>query len=267
MTWQRIAGFRLVSLEPQRLVRFYAALGFTAEPPAPIPAAEMAMLEIAGEGVRQRMTLGPSTVDVDCYRSGGRPYPADADAASLCFQHLALVTDDAAAAWARARDAGATPISRECPVTLPASAGGVTAIKFRDPDGHPLEFLQFSDNGGKGWPGTGILGIDHSAISVSDVEASAAFYADEGLRREDGSLNDGPTQVALDGLDEVEVRVVPLAPAGAPPHIELLGYRRPTPRRCDPVAITDVAATRIVWEAGRAGLVHDPDGHRHELVA
>ena len=77
------------------------------------------------------------------FRSKGHPYPENATAADLCFQHFALVTRDAAAAWERARAHGATPISIGGPVTLPASAGGVTAVKFRDPEGHPLEFLQF----------------------------------------------------------------------------------------------------------------------------
>ena len=120
--------------------------------------------------------------------SPGRPYPADTTACDLVFQHLALVPDDAQAAWRRARDAGATPISRERPVTLPKSAGGVTAVKFRDPEGHPLEFLQFPRGANPDWKGTGIMGIDHSAISVSDVAASRRFYARHGLSegRRDG---------------------------------------------------------------------------------
>ena len=85
-----------------------------------------------------------SRVDLECFDRPGRAYPPSATACDLVFQHFALVTDDAEAAWRRrALEAGATPISREGPVTLPASGGGVTAIKFRDPEGHPLEFLEF----------------------------------------------------------------------------------------------------------------------------
>ena len=74
-----------------------------------------------------------------------------------------------------------TPISRGGPVTLPKSAGGVTAVKFRDPEGHPLEFLQFPPGANPDWKGAGVMGIDHSAISVSDVAASRRFYARHGL--------------------------------------------------------------------------------------
>ena len=152
------------------------------------------------------MSLGGSRVDLESFDHPGRPYPDDATACDLVFQHLALVTDDAEAAWRRARDAGATPISRERPVTLPKSAGGVTAVKLRDPEGHPLEFLQFPRGANSDWKGTGVMGIDHSAISVGDVAASRRFYARRGLSEADATINQGPTQDALDGLDGVRGR-------------------------------------------------------------
>ena len=55
-------------------------------------------------------------------------------------------------------------------------------------------------------------------------------------------------------------RVVPLAPAIARPHLELLAYRC-LPVTGEPPARTDIAATRIVWHADEAGLWQDPDGH------
>ncbi|MEO6381251.1 MAG: hypothetical protein ABIO35_04430, partial [Nitrobacter sp.] len=160
-----------------------------------------------------------------------------------------------------AREAGATPISRECPVTLPKSSGGVTAVKFRDPEGHPLEFLQFPRDVNFEWAGTGIMGIDHTAISVSDVAASQRFYARHGLRPGDATLNHGPTQDTLDGLDGVEVDVVPMNPTHTPPHVEMLGYRRPAGRALFPLAPNDIAATRIVWKSEGDALIRDPDGH------
>ena len=39
--------------------------------------------------------------------------------------------------------AGWTTISTDGPQLLPASSGGVTAYKFRDPEGHPLELIAF----------------------------------------------------------------------------------------------------------------------------
>ena len=141
----------------------------------------MKLLGLSGAGSRIAMSLGRSRVDLESFDHPGRPYPGDATACDLVFQHLALVTDDAEAAWRRARDAGAAPISRAGPVTLPKSAGGVTAVKFRDPEGHPLEFLQFPQGANPDWKGAGVMGIDHSAISVSDVAASRRFYARRGL--------------------------------------------------------------------------------------
>ena len=77
-------------------------------------------------------------------------------------------------------------------------------------------------------------------------------------------MNTGPTQACIDGLDPVTVDVVPLRPAKTTPHLELLGYRTPKGRSCGPVALNDSAATRIVWQAGTAAMVADPDGHWHQ---
>jgi catechol 2,3-dioxygenase-like lactoylglutathione lyase family enzyme len=143
VTLAAITGFRLVTAAPDRLAAFYRAIGFEVGDATAIPTEEMAVLQLRGGGVRRTMTLGPSRVDLDVFDSRGRDYPSDTSACDQVFQHLALVTDDATAAWRRASEAGATSISRTDPIRLPNSAGGVTAIKFRDPEGHPLEFLQF----------------------------------------------------------------------------------------------------------------------------
>jgi catechol 2,3-dioxygenase-like lactoylglutathione lyase family enzyme len=265
MRVERIIGFRLVSADPARLAALYRAMGFDIGDPAPISAEEMARLGLEGAGSRIPMTLGPSRVDLEMYDQTGRPYPRDATACDLIFQHLALVTDDTAAAWDRARDAGASPISREGPVTLPESSGGVTAIKFRDPEGHPLEFLQFPRGSKSGWKGNGILGIDHSAISAADVAASRRFYARLGLSDGAATFNAGPAQAALDGLDGVEADVAPMSAGKTPPHLELLGYRNPRGRAHFPLAANDIAATRVVWRADVEALVRDPDGHLHQF--
>ena len=143
MMWRRIVAFRLVTSDLDRALRFYAALGFSPGARAPIPQPEMDLLGLPGGGLRQNLALGPSRLAVDRFAELGRTYPAGADAADLLFQHFALATDDAAAGWTRALAAGAAPISRDGPVALPASDGGVIAVKFRDPDGHPLEIIEF----------------------------------------------------------------------------------------------------------------------------
>ena len=79
------------------------------------------------------------------------------------------------------------------------------------------------------------------------------------------TINQGPTQDALDGLDGVQVDVVPMNPNHKPPHIEMLGYRHPIGSSLRPLAANDVAATRIVWRSDDDALIRDPDGHFHQL--
>ncbi len=256
----------MVTADLDRLTDFYRAIGFDIGETATISAAEMAVLELDGGGSRRSMALGETRVDLDCFDQRGRSYPGGATASDLVFQHLALVTEDAHAAWRRAQNAGATPISRGDPVTLPQSSGGVTAIKFRDPEGHPLELLEFPAGSNCPWIGSGIMGIDHSAISVADIARSRQFYEGLGLTQGKLTLNRGPTQVALDGLDGVEVDVLAMNPTDAPPHVEMLGYRHPVGRLHEAFAANDLAATRIFWHSSRDALVRDPDGHLLQLT-
>ncbi len=87
-----------------------------------------------------------------------------------------------AAAYDRVRRHYGVPITEGGPQRLPLAAGGVTAYKFRDPEGHPVELIHFPPGSGDpAWqrpmPGAVTLGYDHSAISVADADRSAAFYA------------------------------------------------------------------------------------------
>ena len=260
-----IISFGLTTQNLQRLATFYEDLGFTVGPHERVPEREIALLGLTGGGTRLTLRLGYASVTLDCFDNSGREYPADATAADLCFQHFALVTSDAAAAWARALRSGATPISPHGPVRLPPEAGAVTAGKFRDPDGHPLEFLQFPPGARNHWHGNGMLGIDHSAISVSDAVVSERFYGALGLSVHGPTLNQGEPQAALDGLISPLVQVVPMMPLQAPPHLELLAYRFPAGRPVRPVRANDAAGTRTVWDSDRDELMTDPDGHLHVL--
>lgn len=260
-----ISAFRLTTADNERLARFYAQLGFAVGDREAIGDDELALLGLKHGGSRLPLRLGGQRVDLDCFDAAGRPYPADATAADLCFQHLAIVTDDAEIAWKRVQALGMTPISTSGPVLLPASTGVAAAVKFRDPDGHPLELLQLTPASGRSSTGTRLLGIDHSAISVANVHASRRFYEALGLSASEPTLNQGPTQIALDGLPEVEVDVVPMLPQQHTPHLELLGYRKPTGRVAGPLEANDMAATRIAWAADRDQLIRDPDGHLHLL--
>lgn len=260
-----IAAFRLTTAQPERLRSFYRELGFTVGDAEPIGGDEIALLGLACGGVRVPLRLGEQQVDLDTFDVAGRDYPADSTAADLCFQHLALVTDDAAAAWKQVVAIGGRPISPDGPVKLPRATGVVAAVKFRDPEGHPLELLQLPPSSAGRRPGTGLLGIDHSAISVANLDASRRFHEALGLSVHGPTLNEGPTQAALDGLPGVEVDVMPMLPHRATPHLELLGYRKPTGRFAGRLEANDIAATRIVWAADRDQLLRDPDGHLHLL--
>ena len=269
-----IGGFHLVTADLPRIRRFYQEmLGFAADgPEQAIARDELDLLGLHGAGRRQALRLGEQVVVIDRYETIGRAYPEHGDAASLWFQHLALVVADMAEAYRRL--VAATPITEGGPQHLPAPSGGVLAFKFRDPDGHPLELLQFpAGSRPAAWQGKFAatrqigLGIDHSAISVSDADANTRFYRSLGLEPGVRTLNQGLEQQRLDRLAGVEVSVVPMQPPSGTPHLELLGYRVPRGAAGPPLQANDVAATRIVWHGARAALLRDPDGHIHQIVS
>ena len=261
----RLDRIRLVSADPETLAGFYiGALGFS----------RGATVRQAGETVVP-LRLGAQAVDLVGYDAPGRPYPAQVPGWSPLFQHIAIVVSDMAAAHARldAR-AGWRAISTAGPERLPASSGGVDAFKFRDPEGHPLELLAFpTGREPEVWRGPGpdiCLGLDHSAISVGDTQASLDFYRGLGFSVLSRSINTGPEQARLDAVAEPRVTVTGLAPPGAPtPHLELLCYAGPFARAgltCDD---HDIAATVLVFSGADAPpgedaprRLRDPDGHR-----
>jgi catechol 2,3-dioxygenase-like lactoylglutathione lyase family enzyme len=270
---ESITGFHLVTADLPRLRRFYQeTLGFAADgPEQPIRHDELALLGLPGTGRRQTLRLGEETVAIDQFDVAGRAYPQHGDAAALWFQHLALVVADMGEAYRRVMDC--TPISEGGPQHLPQSSGGLYAFKFRDPDGHPLELLQFpAGSGPLAWRGKSAtagqmgLGIDHSAISVADADASTAFYRVAGLAPGQRTTNQGPAQQRLDDLAGVVVSVVPMQPASGTPHLELLGYRVPLGAAGPPIQVADIAATRIAWQGPHAALLRDPDGHFHQVA-
>ncbi|MBQ0816869.1 MAG: VOC family protein [Hyphomicrobiaceae bacterium] len=240
--------------------------------------------------------VGGHAIKLVAFDPLGQPYPAMRASNDQWFEHVALVAGDMTAAWERLE--GGTPgeVTIGAPVLLPPNTGSVTAFKFRDPEGHPLELISFPKGvGAPVWhqtPGSGILGYDHTAISVMDMERSVDFYTGLlGFHIGGRSLNQGPEQDRLDELPACEVDVVALQPSEvATPHVELLHYRTPLGRTLTaPVNANDVAAARQVHQVddletlakrlkeadvpivssgivtlkagGRAASVRDPDGH------
>ena len=171
--------------------------------------------------------------------SMGRPYPPDSTSTDLWFQHMAIVVNDMTDAYQQVMaNRQFRPISRDGPVRLPDSSGGVTAFKFRDRDGHPLELLAFPEGrvpaGWRDANGTGpFLGVDHTAIAVSHSASSARFFGSVfGFSVGTSTENCGPEQAALEDVEGVHVSVTRLAPELPAPRLELLRYhvgaRRPS---------------------------------------
>ncbi|MEO6783552.1 MAG: VOC family protein [Bradyrhizobium sp.] len=239
-----IAGIRLNVADVGRASAFYAALGFTVATPG-------------------RLTFG--RVVLELVAATGAPYPAPRFANDPWFQHFAIAVADIEKGAAIALAAGATPISHGGPQRLPPNTGSVTAWKFRDPDGHPVELSLIPDSA---WlndapRGAVFLGVDHTAITVCDLAVSQAWYEALSFREKGRSRNRGPEQDRLDGLDGVVVDIVALGTICPGPHLELLCYRAPPAAQPKPVDDRDVTATYTLIT--HAVPTSDPDGHRLAL--
>jgi catechol 2,3-dioxygenase-like lactoylglutathione lyase family enzyme len=206
-------------------------------------------------GRRSLLRLGRERIELlEFTDSAGRPYPPGSTSTDLWFQHMAIVVNDMRHAYQRVMaNRRFRPISRDGPVRLPDTSGGVTAFKFRDHDGHPLELLAFPEGHAPGQRravnGTGtFLGVDHTAIAVSDPARSGRFFRSVfGFSTGTRTENRGPEQADLDDVDDVHVSVTRLAPELPAPRMELLHYRvgtrRPIPHD---IASNDIVATHSV---------------------
>ena len=194
----------------------------------------------------------------------GRPYPADSRTDDLWFQHLAIVVADMDAAYAQLRrHTGWCPITEGGPQVLPPENGSMRAFKFRDPDGHPLELIWFPQGWRDRQSPTPFLGIDHSAIAVSDTARNVAFYESLGFTVTARSLNHGPAQERLDAVTNARVAVTELRSSETGMGLELLAYD--PPGRPVMGAANDIASDWVTL-AGPAGEIRDPDGHRLVLM-
>jgi len=273
-------------------------------------------VEVAGDeqerlvglfGIRTRvvrMRLGTEAIELTEYLTPrGRPVPQDSRSNDRWFQHVAIIVSDMDAAYARLRQHGVQYASPE-PQRLPdwnPNAGGIKAFYFKDPDGHPLEILQFpAGKGDPRWQATGqlFLGIDHTAIVVGDTDISLRFYRDTlGLRVAGESTNYGSEQERLNNVFGARLHITALR-AGRGPGIEFLEYL--SPRNGRPAAgiqPNDLAHWETTMSTGneelalerflmqrvmlvspaiarlsrpseftKAVLVRDPDGHAVKVV-
>ena len=233
----------------------------------------------------------------------GRQMPPDLRANDHTFQHVAVIISDMDRAYSRLREHGVAHASTG-PQRLPdwnVNASGIRAFYFRDPDGHFLEVLQFPPGKGDARWHAGdrlFLGIDHTAIVVSDTDRSLALYHELlGLRIAGTSVNYDIEQEHLNNVFGARLRITTLR-AAAGPGIELLEYVAPRDGRPAPIdlkandlahwqttlvtpgagAIFDLASMRAPFalvsprlatpdpSIGAAGLIRDPDGHGLRLV-
>jgi catechol 2,3-dioxygenase-like lactoylglutathione lyase family enzyme len=188
-------------------------------------------------GIRLRMVkmqLGDECIELTDYlTSGGRAIPEDARSNDLSFQHIAIVVSNMDKAYHQLRRYNIEHVST-APQTIPQSntaAAGVKAFYFHDPDRHNLELIYFPP--GKGQPkwqnavNKLFLGIDHTAIGVSNTSNSLHFYQDLlGIIRKGDSWNQGTEQAHLNFVENASLHITGLrAPEG--PGIEFLEYLQP----------------------------------------
>lgn len=254
-----------------------------------------------------RMKLGEEFIDlIDYLAPEGRPIPADMRSNDHSFQHIAIIVSDMDRAYQQLRAHNVQHASTG-PQRLPdwnKNAGGIQAFYFRDPDGHYLEILQFPE--GKGNPKWHqksdrlFLGIDHTAIVVSDTDASLKFYRDTlGMKVAGESENYGTEQEHLNNVFGAHLQITGLRAASGP-GIEFLEYLAPRNGRPAPqdLQANDLAhwQTQLVSDNSamlsdqfrknhsqfvsngiietpkkelgfsRAMIVRDPDGHAMEII-
>jgi catechol 2,3-dioxygenase-like lactoylglutathione lyase family enzyme len=265
------------------------------------------LIDVPGAKARTvQMRLGREVVALTQFSSpSGRPVPPDSTSNDLWFQHVAIVVGDMQKAYARLQQHGVQGIS-DGPQRLPAwnkDAADIEAYYFRDPDGHPLELIHFpKEKGDPRWqrPSDALfLGIDHTAIAISETSVSLKFYRLLGFQVRGHSLNYGFEQEHLSGIAGARVRITSLR-ASSGPGIELLEYQRPRtgrrmptderapdlihhqttltasqlPRALEVLCHAHVALVSMgarcdqpsTWESRHLMLFRDPDGHVMELA-
>jgi catechol 2,3-dioxygenase-like lactoylglutathione lyase family enzyme len=181
-----------------------------------------------------RLTLGTESIElVEYLAPKGRPIPTDSRSNDRWFQHVAIIVSDMDKAYAWLRQNRVEHASSG-PQTLPQwnpNAAGIRAFYFKDPDGHPLEILQFpAGKGSEKWHRQSdqlFMGIDHTAITVANTDTSLRFYREVlGMRVVGESDNYGTEQEHLNNVFGAHLRITALRGASGP-GIELLEYLSP----------------------------------------
>jgi catechol 2,3-dioxygenase-like lactoylglutathione lyase family enzyme len=241
--------------DADRAARFYVeTLGFTRVDEREVAGSDYEhFYGVFGARVRiVRLALGAEAVELTQFVAPhGRPLPGDSRSNDRWFQHVAIIVSDMDRAYAQLRERGVEHAST-APQTLPQwnkDAGGIRAFYFRDPDGNHLEVLQFPpDKGSPRWQAKDrlFLGIDHTAIVVTNTDASVGFYRDVlGMQIAGTAENYGVEQERLNNVFGVRLRITALrAEAGI--GVELLDYLAPRTGR--PLPVDTLADDAWHWQ-------------------
>lgn len=241
---------------------------------------------------RAQLKLGGQKIYLTQFTDAGKPYPKESISSDLSFQHIAIVVSDMELAYDKLQKHNIVPISLS-PQTIPESnkaAAGIQAFYFRSLEGHPLELIFYPEGKGREeWQKKGplFLGIDHTAIAVSDTQKSLAFYQNLlGLKVMGESLNYGETQEKLSGVPGAKVQITGLGDKdGKGMGLEFLHYLEGKKGAASQGRPNDLSSTKTVLlvenldrllkklgakqlvsktaEDGKtkAALILDPDGH------
>jgi len=253
------------------------------------------------------LKLGEESIELlQFIGTAGAPMPIDARSNDLSFQHVAIIVGDMDRAYTVLRQNNVEHIS-PYPQRLPdwnPNAAGIKAFYFRDPDGHPLEILQFPpDKGDPKWRvanGRLFLGIDHTAIVVSNTDTSVDFYRNLlGLRVAGESDNYGFEQEHLNNVFGAHLRITSLRGQSGI-GVELLEYITPRDGHAAPanataadishhetvllvdniagvnavlpdaknhsILVNQISGSELLFHASQAELIPDPDGHQLLLL-
>lgn len=266
----RVDAVAITVSDMDQAVDFYSKLTFDKVSDVEVDGEDFEHLQgVFGLRVRiVRMRLGDEFIELHEYLAPkGRPIPADSRSNDAWFQHIAIIVSDIGKAYKLLRQYKFEHASSG-PQRLPdwnKNAGGIWAFYFKDPDGHPVEILQFpADKGPDKWhhPSDKLfLGIDHTAIVVGDTDASLKFYRDLlGMRVAGASENYGTEQEHLNNVYGARLRITALR-TDSGPGIELLEYLSPRDGRSFP---PDEHANDLVHRQTIL-ISHDADATSHAL--
>ena len=188
-----------------------------------------------------KLQLGEEFIELTDYlTAGGRSIPEDQKSNDLFFQHIAIVVSDMDKAFVQLKKYNVEFVST-APQTLPitnVAAAGIKAFYFHDADNHNLELIWFpKGKGNPKWQNSSnkiFLGIDHTAIGVSNTENSQKFYMDIlGIERKGDSWNFGTEQEHLNNVEGASLHITGFRAAEGP-GVEFLQYLKPGPGKMYP---------------------------------